>query len=166
MCLFLYRMGKIVTVVLGIVIDNNEILVIHRAGGGFYDGMLALPGGKLEENEHVSEAAVREVKEEAGIETEFEEYLGFVCEHFISNGEVEKTFLLHIIKLNPESRDIVHSDEGELEWINLDKLEELKDKFVPSDFLILEKMVKNKEKNYYDCVIEKQGDKHILKKFE
>ena len=52
-----------------------------------------------------------------------------------------------------------------LQWVKflLSNLDETKNSF---DNLIIEKMVRNKEKNYYDCVIEKKGEEHILKKFE
>lgn len=40
---------------------NNDILLIHRRG--YWD----LPKGKIEKNETVSEAAIREVEEETGL---------------------------------------------------------------------------------------------------
>lgn len=46
---------------------THSILMIER-GGYPYRGKLALPGGFIEPNERISEAAVRELREETGIE--------------------------------------------------------------------------------------------------
>lgn len=50
----------------GLIIDNDEILLIKKKTGP-YDGKLDLPGGTIEMNEKPSEALIRELKEEVGI---------------------------------------------------------------------------------------------------
>jgi len=32
--------------------------------------------------------------------------------------------------------------------------------------MMIQRMIQKKEKNYYNCVIEKVGDAHFLRKFE
>ena len=124
-----------------------------------------MPGGKIEKNEHLSEAAIREVLEESGIESDFKNYLGLVSEQLVENGIVLQHFLLHICELKPKSTSILNDSEGKLDWFNLDDLNNLKDKIIPSDFLIIEKIVKNNEKRYYNCILEKKGDNYYLKEF-
>ncbi len=154
------------SVAVAAVVYDNKILLIKRPQcKKEYPGFLALPGGKVEKNEHISQAAVREIKEESGIESEFKEHVGFVSEHLKESGEIAMHFALHICRLHPKTLEITEDNEGELDWYNLDTLHELKDSVVPSDYLIIEKIVKNKEGNYFDCVIEKSGGKHTLKKF-
>ncbi len=104
--------------------------------------------------------------EESGIESEFENYCGLVSEHLVENKKVIQHFLLHICQLFPKTINISNNSEGKLEWLDLKSIDKIKDKIIPSDFLMIEKMVIDKEKSYYECVIEKCGDKHILRKFE
>jgi len=153
------------SVVISALIKNNQILLIKRIRGD-YIGLWGLPGGKIEKEEHLSEAAKREILEESGIESCFKNYLGFVSEHLIENGKILQHFLLHICELEPKTTEILNDSEGKLDWFHLDYLPSFKEKIIPSDFLIIEKIVKNKEKKYYNCIIEKKGNIYLLKKFE
>lgn len=51
--------------------DNNEILLIHGPKRGW-----EIPGGRVEEGESISAAAIRETKEETGIDIEIVKYCG------------------------------------------------------------------------------------------
>lgn len=152
------------SVVLAALIHDNKILLIRREKGD-YVGLWGLPGGKVEKSEHLSQAAVREILEESGIESEFKGLLGFVSEHLVENGNVTQHFLLHVCGLSPKTIEIKNGDEGKLEWFPLDGMERMKDKIIPSDYLMIEKLILKKESNYYDCVIEKMGNEHVLKRF-
>jgi ADP-ribose pyrophosphatase YjhB (NUDIX family) len=152
-------------VAISALIKDNKILLIKRVRGD-YIGLLGLPGGKIEKNEHLSEAAVREILEESGIESNFKNHLGFVSEHLIENNTVLQHLLLHICELEPLTTNILNDSEGKLAWFNLDNLQNIKDQIIPSDFLIIEKIIKNKEKGYYNCILEKNGENYSLKKFD
>ncbi|PIN76598.1 hypothetical protein COV17_01875 [Candidatus Woesearchaeota archaeon CG10_big_fil_rev_8_21_14_0_10_36_11] len=152
-------------VAISALIKDNKILFIKRRRGD-YNGLLGLPGGKIEKNEHVSDAAVREIMEESGIESEFKSHLGFVSEHLIEDGTVLQHFLLHVCELEPKTTEIRNDSEGTLAWFDLDHLQSIKDTIIPSDFLIIEKIVKNRERKYYNCVLEKNGENYSLKRFD
>lgn len=158
-------MNSPLPVAISSVLTGNRILLIKRIGGD-YAGMWGLPGGKIESGEHVSDAAIREVMEESGIESQFKSQLGVVSEHLVENGKVIKHFLLHVCELAPLSADAVARAEGEPAWFELSSIDERKNDIIPSDYLMIEKMVKNKGKSYYECVIEKSGVSHFLRKFE
>jgi len=49
---------------------DGEVLLMRRAGTGFFDGLYSLPGGHLEAGESVRQAACREALEELAIATE------------------------------------------------------------------------------------------------
>ena len=153
------------SVAIAALIHNNKILMIKRAKGS-YSGLWGFPGGKIEFDEHVSEAAVREIFEETGIESEFKKHLGFVSEHLMEDKKIIRHFLLHICELNPKNTEFVEGCEGELAWFDLDNISRVKEHLIPSDFLIINNLIKNSGSTYYNCVIEKSGDFHVLKKFE
>lgn len=148
------------------LVKGGKILLIKRIRGD-YVGMWSLPGGKIERDEHTSDAAVREIREESGIESRFVSHLGCVSEHLVENGKVVNHFLLNLCELEPKTTEIKSGGEGELKWFDLGNLP--KEEIIPSDLLMIEKMVKKRECNsYYNCVIEKtsSGSHHELKKFE
>ncbi len=153
------------SIAVAVVIWKKKLLLIER-GKGNYKGLLGLPGGKVEKNEHVSTAAVRELREESGIHASFRAHLGVVSELLVENGATLQHFILHVCELHPLSTDITTDAEGVLNWYDLDLLVSMKDKIIPSDFVIIERLVRRKEKEYFDCTLEKVGDEYILRKFE
>jgi 8-oxo-dGTP pyrophosphatase MutT (NUDIX family) len=83
-----------------VVIENDagEILMIERSDNGNW----ALPGGAIDLGESMSQAGIRETKEETGIDCEILDVLGIYTDpkHIIlytSNGEARQEFsiLLH-----------------------------------------------------------------------
>ncbi len=46
---------------------GGRVLLMRRAGTGFFDGLYSLPGGHVEEGEALRATAVREMREELGI---------------------------------------------------------------------------------------------------
>ena len=56
------------TVVHTLVVQQGRVLLLRRAGTGFADGLLQPPGGHVIAGESITEAAVRECREEACIE--------------------------------------------------------------------------------------------------
>ena len=150
-------MGKPLSVAVGAVVDNGKILMIKRQRGD-YSGFWALPGGKIEQGEHISEAAIREVKEEAGIETNFKEYSGIVSEIF-----GQKQFMLHVNELKTIEKSISSGSEGEVKWIELDSLEGFD--VVPSDLKIIEEVVLGNG-GYFDCEMSEMDGEHVLEKFD
>ena len=150
-------MDKPLSVAVAAVILEGKILAIKRERGD-YTGYWALPGGKIEQGEHVGEAAEREILEEAGLETVFDSYLGIVSEVF-----GEKQFMLHVVELEPSEMDVSSGEEGEVRWIDIEDVGE--EKFIPSDRLIIEKVVSGSG-GYYECLMEGSGDGHEVRNFE
>lgn len=154
----------IYSIVLAVVVKDNKILLLKREKGDFVN-LLALPGGKVEANEHVKDAAIREFEEESGIKSDFKEYLGCVSEILIENNTIVANFILHLCELIPKSTNILNSVEGEMNWYDLDSLYKIKERIIPSDYEMIRNFILNKNNKYFDCIEEKIGDKYYIRKF-
>ncbi|CAK9167200.1 unnamed protein product [Ilex paraguariensis] len=83
---------------------KREVLVVQEIMGAFKGtGVWKFPTGVVDEGEDLCEAAIREVKEETGIETEFVEVLAFRQSHKSFFG---KSDLFFVCMLRPLSFDI------------------------------------------------------------
>lgn len=63
----------------GVIIHDNLILLLKK-----YNGDYVLPKGRVEKGETIEEAALREVKEESGIDGNIEKYLGKIKYSFFN----------------------------------------------------------------------------------
>lgn len=78
-------------------------------------------GGKLEEGESPEECLLREVKEETGLTLTKFRYRGLVT--FVSNQW--GTQYMHLFTATEYEGEIKECDEGNLEWVAKDRIEEL-----------------------------------------
>lgn len=84
--------------------EKGEVLVVQENSGFFRGrGVWKFPTGVVDEGEDICAAAVREVKEETGIETEFVEVLAFRQSH---KSFFEKSDLFFVCMLRPLSFEI------------------------------------------------------------
>jgi len=101
-----------------VVDDEGAILMIRRSDTGSW----ALPGGAIDIGESVREAAVRETKEETGIECEITGLCGVYSDpghviHYTSDNEVRQEFSL-VLTAQPIGGSITVSEESlEVRWI-------------------------------------------------
>nr|GMD51792.1 nudix hydrolase 2-like isoform X1 [Ipomoea batatas] len=101
--------------------EKNEVLVVQERSGQFRgSGVWKFPTGVVDEGEDICNAAVREVKEETGIDAKFVEILAFRQSH---KSFFEKSDLFFVCMLQPLSFDI-RIQEKEIEaaqWIPYEK---------------------------------------------
>ena len=154
-----------IPVALCAVVKRKKILLIKRPKG-VYSGYWALPGGKIEFKEHLAASAVREISEEAGIDTEFLRMIGLVSEHLKEEEDVTDHFILNFCELRPLSTKITQGDAGEVRWFNIDGLDEMREKIVPSDYEMITRMLQKKEGSYFHSVMVKKNKELILESFE
>ncbi|KAG5228582.1 nudix hydrolase [Salix suchowensis] len=88
--------------------DNREVLVVQEKNGAFRDkDVWKFPTGVANQGEDIWTAAIREVKEETDIDTEFVEILAFSQTHMKFCG---KSDLFFVCMLRPLSLDINKQD--------------------------------------------------------
>jgi ADP-ribose pyrophosphatase YjhB (NUDIX family) len=97
--------------------DNGEILLIRRTDNDNW----AVPGGAIDLGESVNQAAVRETREETGIDCEITGIVGIYSDpkhliHYTSNDEVRQEFSI-VLTGSPISGEPTPSDESrEVHW--------------------------------------------------
>lgn len=81
---------------------------------GHYNGV----GGHIERDEDPRSGAIREIKEETGLSIEAIKFCGSTL---VDVGQ-SAGILLFIFTAEAPHRDVVDSDEGQLEWLSIDRL--------------------------------------------
>lgn len=102
-----------------VINDKNQVLVVSEKNALIKDSW-KLPGGYLEMNEDLVEAAIREVDEETNIKTRFESVISLRHAHGAAFGCSD---LYVVMKLIPETQDIIKCDReiAKCEWMDLDE---------------------------------------------
>ncbi|XP_066376327.1 nudix hydrolase 2-like isoform X2 [Miscanthus floridulus] len=115
--------------------DKREILAVQEKSGVLRGlGVWKFPTGVVEPGEDINVGAVREVKEETGIDAEFVEVLGFRQSH---KSFFDKSDLFFVCLLRPLSYDITKQD-SEIEACQWMPIEE----FAAQPFLQKHELVK------------------------
>lgn len=98
--------------------ERGEILLIRRTDNGNW----SLPGGAMDIGERIAETAVREVREETGIECEVLGLVGIYTNprhvlEYTSNGEIRQEFSI-VFRARPVSGEPTPSAESsEVRWV-------------------------------------------------
>ena len=104
-----------------IVIDNNKILLIRR-GKEPWKGMLAFPGGFVEQGEDPEVAVIRELKEECGLDGVVEK---LVC----VKGDPNRDPRGHVVSIaylvTAQGMPLAGDDAADAAWYDLSEIKEL-----------------------------------------
>lgn len=102
-----------------VINDKNQVLVVSEKNALIKDSW-KLPGGYLEMNENLVEAAIREVDEETSIKTRFESVISLRHAHGAAFGCSD---LYIVMKLVPESHEITKCDReiAKCTWMDLNE---------------------------------------------
>ena len=119
---------------------KSEILMLKRAGTGYYDGYYDLPGGHLEANEDIFDGMIREAKEEIGITIKREDMEIIHIYHRNKKGALK--FVFKVTKYEGTIKNAEPDICKELRWVNINELPE---NIVPS----IKSELKNIKNNIY-----------------
>lgn len=104
-------------------IDNGEqFLLLHRNKklNDYHAGKYISVGGKFEPGESPEDCAIREIKEETGLNAEKLILQGFISfPNFQHDGEDWYSFVYRVTEFSGE---LIDSDEGTLHWVDYDKV--------------------------------------------
>ena len=124
--------NKIPITVQLLIIKENKILLIKRINTGYEDGKYSLPGGHVEANEEIRKTAIREAKEEIGIQINKEDLdLYKVLNRKIKEGGEYVDFIFKVKKWNG---NITNEEKDKCEkiiWSDVDKIPENILDFIP-----------------------------------
>ncbi len=105
--------------------DAGRALLIRRTDNGLW----ALPGGAQEIGEYVAQAAVRETREETGIEIEVTGLIGIYSnpDHVVAyaDGEVRQQFSILFRGRPLGGSPTPSSESSEVRWVRPDELDAL-----------------------------------------
>lgn len=96
---------------------GNEILLQNRVKQDWRG--YTLPGGHIEPGESIVDACIREMKEETGLDV-FNAHLCGIKQFPIQGGR----YLVFLFVTDSFSGELRSSEEGSMEWVPLDKLDE------------------------------------------
>ncbi len=129
-----------------VVIHNNKVLLIHRINNG--EEYYVSPGGAVEGNETIEEAALRELKEETSVKASIDKLIYtwksdksdhkqyyYLCKYISGKPKIDKN------SVEAKRMKNGNNDFYEPVWIDINKLkdfliypEELKEKILNNDW--------------------------------
>lgn len=134
---------KQIEVVAAAIIKDGTVLATQR-GYGEFKGKWEFPGGKVEPNENLEQAIIREIKEETNSDIRVIEYVSTVEYDYEKFHLTMHTYLCELLDKNPE---FVYHDNNTLEhenmvWLDYNDLDNLD--WLPADILVVNDLKKNK----------------------
>ena len=102
---------------LAFIFDKRQVLLIEKKRG-LGAGKVNAPGGRLEPGESITECAVREVREEVGIEIGTAEPVGQLCFQFVDGYSLHVT----VFRAFNFAGDAVETEEANPFWVDIDRI--------------------------------------------
>ncbi|WP_442893605.1 8-oxo-dGTP diphosphatase [Bacillus sp. 2205SS5-2] len=93
---------------------DDEVLLMNRPDSKGFPGYIA-PGGKIDFPENPAVGAIREVKEETGLEVKSLIFKGI--SEFVNEKEAERYMVFNYLATKVEGQILDNPPEGELTWV-------------------------------------------------
>lgn len=135
---------KKIEVVAAIIINDNKVLCMQRKENKleYISKKFEFPGGKVEVNESLTEALMRELKEEMNINANIKNE-----DYFMRVVHTYQDFIitLHAFKVYDKIGDFVMNDHISSVWLERKNLKELD--WAAADYPIIKKLMEEKDEN-------------------
>ena len=139
-----HKPEKVELTVLCLIQDGNRVLLQNRIKEDWKG--YTFPGGHVEAGESFVDAVIREMKEETGLTVISPKMVG-IKQFPIKGGR----YIVLLFKAEEFTGEVVSSDEGEMEWIDCDRLNEVN---TVEDFHDLLKVINDPNLTEFQYVIE------------
>ena len=107
------------------IINDGKVLMLKRKDNKKW----TLPGGTLELDESLTDCAIREIKEECGLDVNIKDIIGTYTDPNIrieySDGEVRREFTIVFYGIVQSDNVIIDDESSEYQWINLNNVKNL-----------------------------------------
>lgn len=100
---------------------GEQFLFVNRPAERGFPGFIA-PGGKVEAHESPSEAAIREVAEETGLQVTTLYFKGL--DEFVEPTQNYRYMVFNYLATSFDGVCLAHPPEGSLHWLTLDEVKE------------------------------------------
>lgn len=114
------------------LIKDNKVVVIKYKQGNKKEGYYDIPGGKIESGEIPKQTAIREMKEETGIDIKNLKYKGIMTIEYPN-----RKFIFDIFVSNEYEGEPQEFQENTSEWIDIEEL--LQKEKILSNIMILDR---------------------------
>ena len=122
--LFYMRWKMAIAIVSTVILKDDKILMIKEGGKDNF-GLWNIPSGGIEQGENIVEAAIREAKEETGLEVENPALIDVVSNvDYDETGKVKYDYVIidYLVHVKAGTADAA-SDAAELRWVPFDEVE-------------------------------------------
>lgn len=99
-----------------IIIKDQKVLLVYEKNRNFW----GFPKGHMEDGETEIETALREVKEEVGLDVEIDKKRRYTLNYVIGN-EIDKTTVLYIAKAKNEKIIMQESEIENTKWCSFEE---------------------------------------------
>ena len=123
---------KKIRVSAAVIKDGDKILATER-GYGEFKGFWEFPGGKREDGESGEETAIREIKEELGVDITIDSFICTVEYQYEAFHLTMDCYFAHLDKGYPS----LHEHMA-MKWIGLDEIDSLE--WLPADLIVIDKI--------------------------
>lgn len=99
-----------------IIIKDNKVLLVYEKNMNFW----GFPKGHMEKGENEIETALREVKEEVGLDVEIDNEKRYVLNYNVRN-EIDKTTVLYVASPKNEKIVMQESEIEDAKWCDFEE---------------------------------------------
>lgn len=109
-------------VVGAVIVQNNKALVVKRASDDFMGGLDEVPSGKVDFGETLTQAVIREIKEETGLDIYNVEKLVGTFDYKSSKGENRRQFTFAVEVRDIDALKLDPKEHEGYAWASLDEV--------------------------------------------